>query len=246
MKEYFSHDYNSRNDPKLVKLQMKIGISGLGVYWCIIEMLYEEGGYLLRNEYERITFELRTDYELIKSVIDDFDLFKNDGVKFWSESALNRLNERANKSEKARQSINKRWEKYERNTNVIPTLNEGNTIKVKESKVKESKVKENIAPEILEIDFKNWRSDYKIYFKYLISELEKIKNDGDWILMMRKANPTFDISKSLDRSVCEYWGTEKGWETKKSTKSKMINWKGTFAKTIHYNSVLKTVQKLAM
>lgn len=134
MKDYFSHDYNARNDKKLTKLFMKHGLSGIGAYWCIIEMLYEEGGYLLRTEYERITFELRTEYELIKSVIHDFDLFIFDEEKFWSETAINRLKLRAEKSYKARQSIEKRWDKYERNTNVLQPKNERNTSKVKESK----------------------------------------------------------------------------------------------------------------
>lgn len=139
MKEYFSHDYNARNDKKLMKLFMKHGVLGIGIYWCIIEMLYEESGYLSTNEYERITFELRTDYEIVKSVINDFELFKIKDDLFYSESAINRLNERSNKSQKARESINKRWEKIKKNTNVLQTNNDSNTIKVKKSKVKESK-----------------------------------------------------------------------------------------------------------
>lgn len=137
MKEYFSHDYNSRNDKKIIKLSMRHGVAGIGIYWCIVEMLYEESGYLNVNEYERISFELRTEYELVKSVINDFDLFCFDGDLFYSESALNRLNQRSEKSHKARESINKRWEKAKDNTNVIRTNNDSNTIKVKKSKVKE-------------------------------------------------------------------------------------------------------------
>jgi hypothetical protein len=138
MKEYFSHDYGARNDRKITRLVMKHGMQGIGIFWCIVEMLYEEGGYL-PLEYERITFELRTEYELVKSVIHDFDLFKIEGELFYSESVLERLNERSQKSEKARESINKRWEKYRKkqeNTNVIRMYNERNTIKVKESKEK--------------------------------------------------------------------------------------------------------------
>jgi len=140
MKEYFSHDYNARNDKKLVKIFMKYSLEGIGAYWCIIEMLYEEGGYLLRSEYERIAYELRTDIDLIKNIIEGFDLFKKDSKKFWSETAINRLNQRIEKSIKARESVNKRWEKYERKTNVKRKKNEGNTSKVKESKEKENKV----------------------------------------------------------------------------------------------------------
>ena len=139
MKEYFSHDYNARNDTKLVKLFMKLGLKGVGAYWCIIEMLYEEGGYLLRSEYERISFELRTEPEFIKNIIEDFDLFEKDDKKIWSETALDRLNKRIEKSAKARESVQKRWDKYKSNTNVEQTNNDSNTSKVKESKVNEIK-----------------------------------------------------------------------------------------------------------
>jgi hypothetical protein len=144
---YFKHDYNARADRKMIKVIMKHGMQGIGVYWCIIEMLYEEGGYL-PNEYERITFELRTELKLVESVILEFDLFKLDADKFWSESVLDRLNERCEKSVKARESINKRWSKYERNTNVLQKNNEGNTKeKRREKKIKE----ENIIPPTLEM-----------------------------------------------------------------------------------------------
>jgi hypothetical protein len=120
---------------------MQHGMSGIGVYWCIVEMLYEEGGYL-PLEYERITFELRADNGLIKSIINDFDLFKRDDEKFWSCSVLDRLQERCDKSEKAKKSINIRWDKYRSNTNVIRTNSKRNTKEesiVKKNRIKHSK-----------------------------------------------------------------------------------------------------------
>lgn len=136
MKNYFSHDYYSRNDPKVVRLFMKHGLSGIGAYWCIVEMLYEQGGYLSLDEYERITFELRTDENVIRYLIYESELFENDGEKFWSETAIDRLNKRAEKSQKARESIENRWNKSRKNTNEIRTYNECNTIKEKEIKEK--------------------------------------------------------------------------------------------------------------
>jgi len=73
---YFSHDYHARTDGKLIKVMMKQGISGIGIYWCLIEMLYENEGSISINEYERIAFELRTNIESITSVIHDFALFE--------------------------------------------------------------------------------------------------------------------------------------------------------------------------
>ena len=142
---FFSHDYNARADRKLVKLIMKHGMTGIGIYWCIVEMLYEEGGYL-PMEYERITFELRSKENVIQSVINDFDLFENDTEKFWSNSVLDRLQKRCDKSEKARESINKRWNKSKENTNVLQSNEERNTIKERkeeESKENESKIKKD-------------------------------------------------------------------------------------------------------
>ena len=140
MKEtfYFSHDYNARSDWKLVKVSMKHGMEWVWAYWCIIEMLYEEWWYLNIEEYERITFELRVSYELVESLINNFWLFEKDDVKFWSNSVLDRLKQRMDKSEKARISVQKRWDKKkEENTNVLRTNNDSNTIK--ERKIKENK-----------------------------------------------------------------------------------------------------------
>lgn len=193
-KDYFSHDYNARNDKQLTKLFMKHGLKGIGAYWCIVEMLYEEGGYLKIEEYERITFELRTEYDFIKSIIEDYELFENDDVKFWSNTAIERLNLRAEKSQKARESIEKRWKKYERNTNVKQTNNKRNTIKEKESKEKESKEKvqhvifdEIYFPKNLDIDnaFKDYlklrkESKYTMTdraIKALVKKLREIAGD---------------------------------------------------------------------
>lgn len=128
---WFSHDYNSRSDRKLLKLRMKHGMLGIGVYWCIVEMLYEENGYIQINDYERISFELQSNNEVVTSVINDFELFSKDEEKFWSNSVISRLELRKIKSNKARESISYRWN----NTNVIQSKNDTNTIKdIKEKK----------------------------------------------------------------------------------------------------------------
>jgi len=130
---YFSHDYNSRNDEKIKELIFNYGMSGYGIYWSIIEELYQNTNVLHLN-YERIAFELRADISSIKSIINDFNLFVISGENFSSLSVQKRLDERNNKSEKARLSVNKRWS----DTNVLQTKYDSNTIK--ERKGKENKV----------------------------------------------------------------------------------------------------------
>ena len=60
---YFSHDYHARDDIKLKKLRMSMKMEGIGIYWCIIEFLYENDGYLtLDDDVEMLVYELRIDY----------------------------------------------------------------------------------------------------------------------------------------------------------------------------------------
>jgi 5-methylcytosine-specific restriction endonuclease McrA len=71
-------------------------------------MLYEECGKI-PIEYERIAFELRTEIDVIKSVINNFGLFVIEDDYFYSETVIERFRDRINKSEKARTSVSKKW-----------------------------------------------------------------------------------------------------------------------------------------
>jgi hypothetical protein len=141
--DYFSHDTKARSDSKLVSLTMKKGMEGLGVYWCIVEMLYENEGRIMRTECERIAFELRTHSDCINEVIYSHDLFNWDDEYFWSNSVLKRLETINTKSEKARQSAGKRWG----NASAVRTQCDGNAIKEKESKEKENNIGDELPTE---------------------------------------------------------------------------------------------------
>lgn len=112
---YFSHDSNARNDEKLVRLRMKHGAAGYGVYFMIIERLREEADYMSVKDYNMLAFDLRVDAALIKSVIEDFGLFAftEDGKCFYSESFNRRMNEKDDKqkllSEAGKRGNEKRW-----------------------------------------------------------------------------------------------------------------------------------------
>jgi hypothetical protein len=168
---YFSHDYNARTDEKIKLLIRKHGLRGYGIFWAIIEDLYNNAN-ALRLDCEGIAFELREDIETIKSVIQDFDLFQIKDNYFGSLSVQERLNKRLSKSAKARETALLRWNKSEGNANAMQTHSEGNAIK--ESKVKEKKVKEsNTIPSfidffeyVLSIDETNLKLEKPIKQKY--------------------------------------------------------------------------------
>jgi hypothetical protein len=140
---YFSHDYNARNDEKIKRLIRKHGMQGYGVFWSIVEDLYNNAN-ALRMDYEGIAYDLRTDSDLVASVVNDFDLFVFDGEYFGSNSVQERLDQRNDKSEKARKSASYRWE----NANALQPLSDSNA--KKERKGKEIKGKETNIPPIEE------------------------------------------------------------------------------------------------
>ena len=119
---YFSHDYNAATDEKIVKMLSRHGMTGYGIFWRTIEMLYNNAN-ALDLDYDRIAYELRfSDTDIISSVINDFNLFIVSDGQFGSASIERRLDERDEKSEKARQSAFHRWRKDaaipESNTNA--------------------------------------------------------------------------------------------------------------------------------
>lgn len=145
---YFSHDYNSRNDEKIKFLLRKHGFIGYGLFWAIIEDLYNNAN-ALRTDYEGIAYDFRVDVSLIESIIKDFDLFVFEGDTFGSLSVQKRIDERDSKSVKARESAHKRWT----NANAMQSQCEGNAIK--ESKGKEIKERKVNKVKVLPILFRD-------------------------------------------------------------------------------------------
>ena len=114
---YFSHDSNARNDEKLVRLRMKQGAAGYGVYFMILERLREEADYMSAKDYNMIAFDLRVDSAIVKSVVEDFGLFTftDDGKCFYSESFTRRMDIketlRRQRSEGGKIGMKNRWKK---------------------------------------------------------------------------------------------------------------------------------------
>lgn len=112
---YFSHDANARNDEKLVRLRMKHGAAGYGVYFMLLERLREEADYRSVKDYDMLAFDFRADAALIRSVVEDFGLFAftPDGEYFYSESFVRRMEvvdtARGVRSAAGRRGMQKRW-----------------------------------------------------------------------------------------------------------------------------------------
>ncbi len=140
-KLYFPHDSNARQDPKIVALISKYKMEGYAWWWIIIETLREQENYRLdlSQEYNLYAIALQTQSEkerikqFLKDCITEFQLLKTDKKEkfIWSESLLNRMKHKDEKSQKARESAQKRWGQVpsEGNANALPTQSERNAKK---------------------------------------------------------------------------------------------------------------------
>lgn len=113
LNSYFSHDSNARNDEKILRLRMKHGAAGYGVYFMILERLREEADYVSAKDYNMIAFDFRVDSAIVKSVVEDFRLFAftDDGKGFYSESFLQRMNIKDSVRNKCKDAAVARWGK---------------------------------------------------------------------------------------------------------------------------------------
>lgn len=169
---YFQHDYNARNDPKLQALIVEMGVAGIGIYWCLVEMLYEQDGEMPMSSIKSIAYNLHVKQKTVERVIKDFGLFDYDEDKaenvekspkmFRNKSVLKRLNRIIDISEKRKRAIETRWKSKKNNenneykcntnecdndTNEVQTEYKSNTPIIKENDIKEDKIKEDYKEE---------------------------------------------------------------------------------------------------
>ena len=159
LKSYFPHDANARNDEKIIRLRMKHGAAGYGVYFMILERLRDATDYMSIKDYNIIAFDLRVDAALIKSVVEDFGLFvfahTDEGEYIYSESFTRRMEMKDEVSEKRRAAASKRWGTDGNNKSNANAMQMQNSCKASEqqkqcnkSKEKEKKINKKISTDV--------------------------------------------------------------------------------------------------
>ena len=115
--KFFPHYINAQRDVKIIKLKRAHKMEGYGIYWALLEMIYESPKRAIERDYETLATLLDCDAGLLRSVVDDFGLFEIDEKReiFYSESAKRYTNEYDSKknqrSEQCRQAALKMWAK---------------------------------------------------------------------------------------------------------------------------------------
>ena len=208
-KTYFIHQSNSFQDYKIIKMRSKLGIESYGIFWALLELLFNEENKLCIDDYDALAFSLQCDSNILKQVIEDFDLFVVQDGCFYSKRLNEHIEEINTKSNKAKESASKRWN----NANAMRTHSEPNaSISISSSKSNSKSINKRIedfkksihAIEDISDDDKN---DFFLYWT------EKNKSGSKFRAEMQK---TFDINLRLKRwasngfskqksSYLDYW-----------------------------------------
>jgi uncharacterized protein YdaU (DUF1376 family) len=107
-KHWFKHDFYTCNDQKMQRLDFKYPIIGYGIFFKVVELLYQNNGKL-EYDLDFISFTVKYDKDVINSVLNDFDLFSIEDEVLYNKRVLESIKEITEKSEKARASANRRY-----------------------------------------------------------------------------------------------------------------------------------------
>lgn len=133
---YFSHDYNARNDTKILYMRQELGMEGYGIYWYLIEALADSGGILPLKIVPVLAKQMDSTQVKVEGIIMNYDLFEVADNQFFSQRLIQHLEIRNSLSEAGKAGAKNRWKNRVANGVANRVAN------AKERKVKEIKVKE--------------------------------------------------------------------------------------------------------
>lgn len=120
--QYFSHDYNARQDIKIRRLQYDLGMWGIGVFWSLVEELYASGNHIPLTDMPMIARSLGSTAKKIMRVVECYGLFgiaeDGDGQYIYSESVAKRLAYRFDKAKGKDNKADEDLESEDRKINI--------------------------------------------------------------------------------------------------------------------------------
>lgn len=158
---FFFHDYNARGSQEMQCAISDHGVKGYGIYWILIEMMYEAKNSQLKIKYlEGIANYFKLDYELLKAFIKDavekYEIFQSDGEYIWSERVIRHKAQRNDKyadlskmkSEAGKKGMESRWGKKDVNPfEVNDVITEDNTVITTENTIEDAITEDNATQE---------------------------------------------------------------------------------------------------
>lgn len=119
-KNYFSHDYHSRDHLRDVRKDH--GLAGYGFYWCLVEILHEQGGYIKESELDSIAYDLRAEEKMAHDIVYKYGMFQVKKGRISSSRVTENLLKREELSKKRTAAAETRWSGERVSEDELPIL----------------------------------------------------------------------------------------------------------------------------
>jgi hypothetical protein len=201
-KDYFSHDYHSRDH--LRDVRKDFGLEGYGLYWCIVEILHEQGGSIKETDIAPIAYDLRADEDMLKAILYNYGMFQVKKGRVYSERVIDNLKKREEISEKRKQAAESRWQGDDNKSIPEMVLDEDDEVDdpdaAKQFYIESMEVMFNAFMEENDIDDilgKHNVYDYRPLFRAVVEELR----DKDYVAINRKNIPVYRVLQVINRHI---------------------------------------------
>lgn len=137
MYNYIPHPSNCRVSSHLLKMQMREGVAGYGVYWMLLEMLRDCPNYRTFYFPESFAFAFHVpDVGLVERICKEYGLFEFDDNDYmscpWLSSVMDEYDEQKKKrSEAGRRGAARRWAENNKDDGkaiALPSVDDGKAI----------------------------------------------------------------------------------------------------------------------
>ncbi len=244
---YFSHDYNARNDDKILELRLHYGAEGYGVFWMIVETMAEnENGGIKASLIGGLSVAYGVAKDRLLAIIQsciEIGLFYEENGFFFSRRMLTHKEIRTLYSQKGREGAEKRWKNKEVNGGAIEPLMQRKGKERKDDDVQvpiipiqlEGQIKPP-SPPMTEQDFLNYQSKLiqdALFIEPIMSS-KSIHTKSDMLLWIKQFNAHIVSEEKIQKDFQEYRRHFKNWICKQDTSKPPSN-----GIKINHNSTIK-------
>jgi hypothetical protein len=197
---YFSHDYNARNDTKILYMRQELGMEGYGIYWYLIEALADAGGILPLKILPVLAKQMDSTLVKVEGVVSNYELFEVVENQFVSQRLLKHLEYREVLSEQGKKGASKRWGNGGANGGAISHPN-----------AKERKGNKNKGKEIKVISKSNYfkKEDFNEVPEHItFSVIQRYKLSNDKIITEQQVKDSWEVFKDQNLTGDKFYNNE--------------------------------------
>lgn len=112
---WFKHNYNASGDKKLLIIKSKLGFEGIGIYWGIVEYMYNNEGLLEEDFIEVFCSLNQIEQEKLEFILKTaFTKTKDNGMTvYYAHRIAQEIAAKEDCIDKARKAAYSRWDKYQ-------------------------------------------------------------------------------------------------------------------------------------